>query len=319
MSKFRDIFRPRQRYARVKPQTAPTQEEAKDQSQTRDMLWSKCPQCKGFIYRKDLERNLGVCDKCHFHFPIGAKERLHQLIDAGTEPELLFNDLVTVDVLGFPDYQAKLARDAEKTDLNDSVVIHRAMIGGHRVILGIMDFGFLGGSMGAVTGERITRAFELATAEGLPVIIVSSSGGARMQEGIISLMQMQKTAAAVELHSRAGLLYISVLTHPTTAGVYGSFASQGDINLAEPGAIVGFAGRPVIEAAIGKRVSPDLQKAETVFANGFIDAIVPRPELKSFLHRLLDFHCEPVVKAEEVEKEPSAAGHESEQNAMQRE
>ncbi|MGI6081548.1 MAG: acetyl-CoA carboxylase carboxyltransferase subunit beta [Limnochordia bacterium] len=319
MSKFRDIFRPRQRYARVKPQTPSAQEEAKEKPQARDMLWSKCPQCKGFIYRKDLERNLGVCDKCHFHFPIGAQERLHQLIDAGTEPELLFDDLETVDLLGFPDYEAKMERDGEKTGLDDSVVIHRVMIGGHRVILGIMDFRFMGGSMGAVTGERITRAFEQAAAEGLPVIIVSSSGGARMQEGIISLMQMQKTAAAVELHSRAGLLYISVLTHPTTAGVYGSFASQGDINVAEPGAIVGFAGRPVIEAAIGKRVSPDLQKAETVFANGFIDAIVPRPEIKFFLHRLLDFHCEPVVKTEEVEEGSSAADLGSEQNAMQRE
>jgi acetyl-CoA carboxylase carboxyl transferase subunit beta len=302
VSKFRDIFRPRQKYVRVKPQTPPGQEEAKGKAQVPDGLWSKCPQCKGFIYRKDLERNLGVCEKCSFHFPIGANERLHQLIDAESTPEELYDDLDSADPLGFPEYESKRVRDAEKTGLDDAVVIYRATIGGHRVILGIMDFGFMGGSMGAVAGEKITRSFEQATAEGLPVVIISSSGGARMQEGIVSLMQMQKTAAAVEMHNRAGLLFISVLTHPTTAGVYGSFASQGDINLAEPGAIVGFAGRPVIEAAIGKRVSPDLQKAETVFANGFIDALVPRQELRPFMIRLLDFHGEPAVRTEVAEE-----------------
>lgn len=304
VSKIRDIFRPRPKYVKVKPQTLSGQEEAKGKAQVPDGLWSKCPQCKGFIYRKDLERNLGVCDKCSYHFPIGANERLHQLIDEGTTPEELYGGFSTVDPLGFPEYESKRERDAEKTGLDDSVVIYRAIVGGHPVFLGLMDFGFMGGSMGAVAGEKITRAFEQATAEGLPVVIVSSSGGARMQEGIVSLIQMQKTAAAVEVHNRAGLLFISVLTHPTTAGVYGSFASQGDINLAEPGAIVGFAGRPVIEAAIGKRVSPDLQKAETVFANGFIDALVPRRELRPFLVQLLDFHSESVAKPEEVAASP---------------
>lgn len=289
LSKFRDIFRAKPKYVTVRPKEA-SKQPAKEKAPVPDGLWVKCPQCSVFIYRKDLERSLSVCEKCGFHFPVGARERIGQLVDASDSFEEFDADLDAGNPLGFPEYEGKKERDRRKTNLKDAVITGRGITGGHPVVLGVMDFGFMGGSMGSVVGERITLAFERAIGERLPVIMVASSGGARMQEGIISLMQMQKTAAAVERHSREGLLYVCVLTNPTTAGVYGSFASQADINLAEPGATVGFAGRPVIEAATGKRVPPDLQKAETVYENGFIDMLVPRSELKDVIVRLLGLH-----------------------------
>jgi acetyl-CoA carboxylase carboxyl transferase subunit beta len=306
LSKIRDIFRSKPKYVTVKPGTArQSEEKAKGKAQVPDGLWTKCPHCNAFIYRKDLERNLGVCEKCMYHFPIGAWERIRQLTDTAPAFVEFDADLAPADPLQFPEYQAKIERDSKKTGLADAIVTGKAIIGGYSVVCGVMDFGFMGGSMGSVVGEKVTRAFERAIAEQLPVVLVSSSGGARMQEAILSLMQMQKTAAAVERHNQAGLLYISVLANPTTAGVYGSFASQGDINLAEPGATVGFAGRPVIEAATGKRVPPDLQKAETVFENGFIDIVVPRPHLKSLLTRLLAFHGAPMEKPAAPAEEPA--------------
>jgi acetyl-CoA carboxylase carboxyl transferase subunit beta len=300
LSKIRDIFRAKPKYVTVRPKEV-SQQPAKEKAPVPDGLWAKCPQCSVFIYRKDLERSLSVCEKCGFHFPVGARQRIAQLVDAPDGFEELDADLDAGNPLGFPEYEGKKERDRKKTNLEDAVVTGRAVVGGHPVILGVMDFGFMGGSMGSVVGERITLAFERAIAERLPVIVVAGSGGARMQEGIISLMQMQKTAAALERHSREGLLYICLLTNPTTAGVYGSFASQADINLAEPGATVGFAGRPVIEAATGKRVPPDLQKAETVYENGFIDMLVPRSELKDVLVRLLGLHGAPMVPLAEAQ------------------
>lgn len=301
MSKIRDIFRSKPKYVTVKPVAAEHTETAKGgKAQVPDGLWIKCPQCSAVIYRKDLERNLGVCEKCGFHFPVGAKERLRQLVD-GSAPFVEFDaNLMPGDPMNFPEYANKKERDYKKTGLSDAIITGQAMIGGHPVVLGVMEFGFMGGSMGSVVGEKITSAFEYALEHRLPVVLVASSGGARMQEAIVSLMQMQKTAAAVERHSRAGLLYISVLANPTTAGVYGSFASQGDINIAEPGATIGFAGQGVIEAAIGKRVPPDLQKAETVFSNGFIDMITPRPQLKKVLVQLLNFHGTPSAPEAQV-------------------
>jgi len=293
LSKIRNIFRGKQKYVTVKPTARDVP--AQSQRDTADGYWAKCPQCKALIFRKDLERACHVCEKCSYHFPISAQERLRQLVDSMESFVEFDADLAPGNPLNFPEYEAKKERDGKRTNQRDAVVTGKATIKGHPVVIAVMEFGFIGGSMGAVVGEKITRAFERATAEGLPVITCSSSGGARMQEGIISLMQMQKTAAAVETHSRAGLLYISVLINPTTAGVYGSFASQGDIVIAEPGATVGFAGRPVIEAAVGKRVPPELQKAETVFQNGFIDMIVPRQQLKATIDQLLSLHNVPVL------------------------
>jgi len=287
---LRNIFRGRPKYVTVKAGTAPLKKDVPDG------WWVQCQQCKTVLYRKDLERNLGICEKCRYHFPMSARERQRMLLD---DPEAFVEtdaDLVPGNPLQFPEYEAKKERDLKKTGLRDAIITGSGVIEQHPVVLAIMEFGFLGGSMGSVVGEKLARAFDMALDGRLPVVVVSSSGGARMQEGIISLMQMQKTAAAVERHSRAGLLYISVLANPTTAGVWGSFASQGDVVIAEPGATVGFAGRQVIEAAVGKRVPPDLQTAETVFQNGFIDLIVPRDQLKGVIGQLLRLYGCPTRK-----------------------
>ncbi len=313
MSKIRDMFRGKQKYITVKPGLRGQAPEAKRQMP--DGLWVQCDQCKALIFRKELERTCHVCEKCGYHFPIGAKERLCQLLDRMDAFVEFDPEMAPGNPLGFPEYEAKKGRDEKKTGLHDAVVTGQGTLGRHLVVVAVLDFGFMGGSMGSVVGEKITRAFERATSAGLPVVVVSSSGGARMQEGIISLMQMQKTAAAVEMHSRAGLLYISVLVHPTTAGVYGSFASQGDIVIAEPGATVGFAGRSVIEAAVGKRVPADLQKAETVYQNGFIDMIVVRSQLKATLSRLLSLHGLPELAIDIDDDTPAEPGETSEVDA----
>src|SRR5690606_4747196 len=233
---------------------------------------------------------LYVCDKCGYHFRIGARVRIAQLVDDVDAFVELDKDLVSTNPLNFPDYPEKLKATSEKTGLRDAVITGVGRIQGVETVLAVMDFYFMGGSMGSVVGERVTRAFERAGELGLPIVTVAASGGARMQEGILSLMQMEKTCAAVEKFSRKGLLFISVLADPTTAGGFGSFASLGDINIAEPGATIGFAGQRVIEETIRKPVPPSLQKAETVFNNGFIDMIVPRSELKREIGRLLLWH-----------------------------
>ncbi len=286
MSKFREIFRGKARYVTVRAESDKTE----PKREVPDGLWTKCPQCRELLYNKDLERNLYVCDKCGFHFRIGGRIRLAQLVDDLEAFEEYDATLVTTNPLNFPQYEEKLARDRAKTGNLDAIITGCGPIGGIPAVLIVMDFMFMGGSMGSVVGERVARAFERAAERRLPVVAVSASGGARMQEGILSLMQMQKTVAAVERFSRKGLLYISVLTDSTTAGVFGSFASLGDINLAEPGATIGFAGQRVIEETIRKAIPPKLQKAETVFANGFIDRIVPRPELKGEIVKLLTWH-----------------------------
>jgi len=299
VSKLRDIFRSKPKYVTVKP-IAQGKQEQKAKAQVPDNTWIKCPECNVTLYRKDLERNLNVCEKCDHHYQVDARTRIMQLIEPQYPFEEYDADVTQVDPLNFPSYAEKRERDAAKTGLTEGVVTGKGVIGRYPVVLGVLDFGFMGGSMGSVVGEKITRAFARATEAKLPVVLVSSSGGARMQESIISLMQMQKTAAAVETHSRAGLLYISVLANPTMAGVYGSFASQGDVNIAEPGATVGFAGKGVIEAAIGKSVPANLQKAETVYANGFIDLIVPRRQLKETIEKLLAFHSDGINVVEPV-------------------
>lgn len=290
MSKFREIFRGRPKYVTVRADSQPEQTAKRE---VPDGLWQKCTGCGIALYTKELARNLHVCDKCGFHFRIGADERLAQILDDPAQFEVFDAELLSRDVLKFPGYVEKMETAYEKVGgRRDAVITGRGAIHEVDVVVAAMDFFFMGGSMGSVVGEKVTRAFERATEAGLPIVTFAASGGARMQEGIFSLMQMQKTVAAVERHSRAGLLFISVLTDPTTAGVFGSFASQGDINIAEPAATIGFAGERVIQETIRRPVPPNLQKAETVLANGFIDMIVPRPQLKGVLGRLLQMHVQ---------------------------
>lgn len=286
MSKFREIFRGRPKYVTVRTQA----EENRTKRELPDGLWTKCEGCGSPLYHKDFAKNLFVCDKCGFHHKVGARERIRQVVDQDADFAEFDANLRPADPLNFPHYESKVKEDSQKTGLFDGVVTGKGEVGGYPAVLIAMEFFFRGGSMGSIVGEKVTRAFERAIDERLPVIAFPASGGARMQEGIFSLMQMQKTAAAVEMHSREGLLFISVLTHPTLAGVFGSFASLGDLNIAEPGATIGFAGPTVIEETIRRPIPPDLQSAETVFENGFIDMVVPRLQLKSTLVRLLRFH-----------------------------
>lgn len=296
MSKFREIFRARSKYVKVKT-TAESQEESVEvqegagKPEVPDGAWTKCQGCGATLYQKELANNLYVCEKCGYHHKISARERIRQIVDDVDEFIELDSDLLPANPLNFPDYEQKMASDFEKTGLRDAILSGIGTVGNYPAVIVAMDFFFRGGSMGSIVGEKVARAFECAGEEGLPVITFSASGGARMQEGIFSLMQMQKTAAAVHAHNKRGLLFISVLTDPTTAGVFGSFASLGDINIAEPGATVGFAGPRVIEETIRRPIPSNLQKAETVFDHGFIDLIVPRSEMRNTLIRLLRFHA----------------------------
>ena len=270
---------------------------AGDKSRKRDIpegIWRKCKQCSNMIYEKELDRNLKVCPKCQFHFPISARERIHTLVETCSFEEIDAS-MESVDMLNFTgpsSYAAKLDQYKKLTGLKDAVCTGVGRIGRHRVALGVMDFGFLGGSMGSVVGERLTRLIELATARGLPLVIVATSGGARMYEGLFSLMQMAKTCGALAYHAKSKLPYISVLTDPTTAGVMASFATVGDLILAEPGAMIGFAGPRVIKDTTQSELPPGFQTAEFLLEHGLIDAIVPRTELKSRLCHFLDYLME---------------------------
>jgi acetyl-CoA carboxylase carboxyl transferase subunit beta len=248
-------------------------------------LWTKCPKCATMVFDKELDENLKVCGHCHHHFPIGARERIHSLVETCTFEEMDAN-MVSVDVLNFTgvtSYTSKLEDYQKSTGLKDAVITGIARIGEHRAALGVMDFSFLGGSMGSVVGEKLTRLIERATEKSLPLIIISTSGGARMYEGMFSLMQMAKTCGALAYHAKARLPYISVLTHPTTAGVMASYASVGDLIIAEPGAMIGFAGPRVIKDTTQAELPPGFQTAEFLLDHGLIDAIVPRKELKAQL------------------------------------
>ena len=254
-------------------------------------LWTKCPKCSTMVYDKELDENLKVCPKCSHHFPISSRERIHSLVETCTFEEM-DADMTSVDMLNFngvATYKAKLEEYQKSTTLKDAVITGICKIGGHRATLGVMDFDFLGGSMGSVVGEKLTRLIERATEKELPVIIISTSGGARMYEGMFSLMQMAKTSAALAYHAQHRLPYISVLTHPTTAGVMASFASLGDLILAEPGAMIGFAGPRVIKDTTQAELPPGFQTAEFLLDHGLIDAIVPRKEMKPRLIEYLDY------------------------------
>lgn len=254
-----------------------------------DALWVKCPDCKRLILATDLENNSRVCTCCKHHFRITARERIEMIADKDSFEEL-DGELVSKNIIGFPDYNRKLAAAKSRSGENESVITGVCTINGYRVVMFVMDPSFMMGSMGTVTGEKITRAFEYATENEMPVVAFTLSGGARMQEGILSLMQMAKTSGAVKRHSDAGLLYITVLTDPTTGGVTASFAMEGDIILSEPGALVAFAGPRVIEQTIRQKLPKDFQTAEFLQEKGFVDAVVDRREMKDTITKLLLIH-----------------------------
>ena len=247
-----------------------------------------CPKCGGESRRKDVAGNLSVCPLCGYHWPLGAYYRLSTILDPGSFRELN-EKLPAADPLSFPGYREKQREAQRKTGLTEAAVTASGTIGGRRCVVGVLDSRYMMGSMSAAVGEKITLAIEYA-ANKLPLILFSASGGARMQEGILSLMQMAKTSAALAKFSEKGLLYISVLTDPTTGGVTASFASLGDIILAEPGALIGFAGPRVIQQTIGETLPEGFQRAEYQEEHGFVDAVVPRQELRETLSRLLRLH-----------------------------
>ena len=249
----------------------------------------ECKQCGRRAARTLWGKSLYVCPNCGVHLAIGAYYRLSTVLDHGTFKELN-PDIAPNDMLHFPDYQEKLAAASGKTGLKEAVVTAIGRIGGVQAVVAVLDSRFFMGSMSTAVGEKITRAIEYAADKHLPLIIFSASGGARMQEGIFSLMQMAKTSAALERFNRSGGLYISVLTHPTTGGVTASFASLGDITLAEPGALIGFAGPRVIEQTIGEKLPDGFQRSEFQLEHGFVDQVVPRTELKEVLTRILQLH-----------------------------
>ncbi|MDP2939735.1 MAG: acetyl-CoA carboxylase, carboxyltransferase subunit beta [Candidatus Omnitrophota bacterium] len=257
-----------------------------------DGLWSKCEDCNQPIYNKALEDNLKVCPKCNFHFTLTAKERINFLVDTDTFKEF-DADMVSKDPLGFQGpktYLEKLDQDQSLTGLKDAVITGEAQINSKRVLLGVTDSRFIMGSMGSVVGEKITRIIEYATDKQFPLIIISGSGGgARMYEGVFSLMQMAKTSAALALHHESGLLYISVLTNPTMAGVMASFAGLGDIIVAEPKALIGFTGPRVIEQTIRQKLPQNFQRSEFLLEHGLIDMIIHRKALKQSLSQLIEY------------------------------
>lgn len=320
MPTFKNLFRARPKYVTVRPPAAPSEAPSRaqpgpgpspaepasgvpsvagrtlvadvDAAPKRDIpdgLWVKCDQCAGLIYTKELERNDYVCPKCGRHYKMPARSRIKLLIDEGTFTELWPN-LTPLDPLHFPTYPDKLARAQAKTGSKEAAIAGEGLLDGYPVALVVLDFEFIGGSMGSVVGEKVTRAVEYATERDLPVVTVATSGGARMQEGILSLMQMAKTCAALGRADEAGILHISVLADPCTAGVMASFASVGDIIIAEPQALVAFAGPRVIEQTVREKLPPGAHRAEFVREHGFIDLIVERRELKRTIGRLFALH-----------------------------
>ena len=250
-----------------------------------------CPSCKRRSLKSKWKENLYICPNCGKYRPISAPFRLSLILDKGSFHEM-DGDMISADPLHFEGYKEKAAKQREKTNLNESAVIGTGKIGGFEVMTAVLDSRFFMGSMGVVVGEKVTRAVEYATEHHLPLIIFSASGGARMQEGIYSLMQTAKTSAAVEKFSEAGGLYISFLTHPTTGGVTASFATLGDITLAEPGALIGFAGPRVIEQTIGQKLPKGFQRAEYLQHHGFVDKIVERKDMRKVLYQILSLHLE---------------------------
>ena len=265
--------------------------------------WVKCTQCQEMIHANELQNYLFCCPKCNFHYRVSGIQRIHVLLDEGSFVEM-YTQFKPMDALKFVDtesYQNRIDKAQEKTGRDDAVIVGTGNVNGKKIAIGVLDFGFMGGSMGSVVGERLTCIAELALHENLPLVIVSSSGGARMQESILSLMQMAKTSAALAKLGEKGLPYISILTNPTTGGVTASFASLGDIIIAEPGALIGFAGSRVIEQTIRQKLPEGAQKSEFLLEKGMIDCIVSRNDLKNKLFYFLNF-----LTGNEREEKPSA-------------
>lgn len=281
---FKELFsksKKKKQYA-----TIPTE---RDKQDVPEGIMTKCPECKKIMYTKDLVKNEKVCLYCDYHYRMNAYERIESTLDAGSFTELDAS-MISVNPLQFPGYEDKLENDRKKTNMNEAAVTGTGTIFGMDVVIAVMDANFRMGSMGSVVGEKITRAIEKARDNKLPFIIFTASGGARMQEGILSLMQMAKTSVALKSHSENGGLFISVMTHPTTGGVSASFASLGDINLAEPRALIGFAGRSVIEQTIREELPEDFQTSEFLLKHGQLDAVVSRLEMRNKLGTILKIH-----------------------------
>lgn len=278
---LKDFFVKKKKYASI-----PSEQARQD---VPEGIMSKCPNCKKIMYTKELMKNDKVCISCGYHYQMTSYERIESLLDEGSFIEF-DKTIVSENPLGFPDYLEKLEKDRQKTGINEAVVTGEGTIEGNRIVLAIMDSSFRMGSMGSVVGEKITRAIEKAKEEKIPFLIFTASGGARMQEGVLSLMQMAKTSSALKLFSDQGGLIISVMTHPTTGGVSASFASLGDFNFAEPGALIGFAGRRIIEQTIREELPEDFQTAEFLLKHGQLDAVIHRHELKDSLANIVDIH-----------------------------
>ncbi|MBO8141753.1 MAG: acetyl-CoA carboxylase carboxyltransferase subunit beta [Firmicutes bacterium] len=295
MATLKDLFRTKPKYVTVKPvqgEAGPVRPPAPKPKEVPDGLWAKCPGCQSILYQRELSKNLHVCSRCGHHFHVGAMERLAQILDSVETFEEWDGEVATVNPLGFPGYEEKLARTQEKTGLREAIVTGVGRLENYPVAVGILDFAFFSGSMGSVVGEKLARLFERAAERCLPVIVVSGGGGgARMQEGILSLMQMAKTCQAVERFGRSGRPYVSVLTNPTMGGVYASFASLGDYILAEPGALIGFAGPRIVERTIRQPLPSGFQTSEFALKHGMIDRIVQRKELRPVLAQILRLHA----------------------------
>ncbi|MDG5471052.1 acetyl-CoA carboxylase, carboxyltransferase subunit beta [Jeotgalibacillus sp. ET6] len=283
---LKDIFTKSNKPKKKKYATIPPENAKHD---VPEGIMTKCPKCKKIMYTKEVKKNAKVCLHCGYHHTMTAAERISSLIDADTFNEIN-QEMTSQNPLDFPDYMEKMEKDRKKTGLNEAIVTGSAEINRHKVVLAIMDSNFRMGSMGSVVGEKISRAIALAEEMSVPFIIFTASGGARMQEGVLSLMQMAKTSTALKKYSTAGGLIISVMTHPTTGGVSASFASLGDYNFAEPGALIGFAGRRIIEQTIREKLPEDFQTAEFLLEHGQLDAVVPRTELRDTLTTVLAIH-----------------------------
>ena len=278
-------------FAFIKPKNELEQSDETDVKQpfVPDEMWEKCPECGTLLLTTDVEENFQVCSKCNHHFRINARKRIEMTADKDSFVEM-DGELESTNVIDFPGYDEKLEKNKKVSKEKESVICGTCKIGGIDVVIVSMNAEFMMGSMGSVTGDKITRAFEFATENRLPIIVFTVSGGARMQEGIISLMQMAKTSGAVKRHSDAGLLYITVLTDPTSGGVTASFAMEGDIILSEPKALIAFAGPRVIEQTIRQKLPKDFQTAEFVRDKGFVDRVVDRRHMKKTLVDLLRIH-----------------------------
>ncbi len=269
-----------------------------------DGLWQRCDSCHEILYRKTLEKNFFICPRCNYHFRISSRQYIELLLDQGKIEEF-DSDMIPTNPLGFPNYEIRIKETQAKTSLNEGFIYGKGKIIEKEVVLGVMDFNFIGGSMGSVVGEKVAQSIRLARKEKIPVIIISTSGGARMQEGIFSLMQMAKTSAELALLSQAKIPYISIVTNPTFAGVMASYASLGDIIIAEPGAILGFTGPRVIAQTIGEKLPEGFQSSDFLLKHGFVDMVVSRKDLKETISKILNIIWVKTAKGELAESKPN--------------